>query len=66
MKDMKIESIKIPEELLEILACPNCKGDLINDEINSELVCKNCNLAYAVKDGIPVMIIDEARKINLS
>jgi len=66
MKDMKIESIKIPEELLEILACPNCKGDLINDEINSELVCKNCNLAYAVKDGIPVMLIDEARKINLS
>ena len=51
----------IKKELLDILACPKCKGDLtLKDD---ELICHACKLAYAIKDDIPVMLIDEARKI---
>lgn len=50
-------------KLLEILACPKCKGDLIlSIEIQDEgLVCKRCELVYPIRDGIPVMLIDEAQ-----
>ncbi|MDP8253095.1 MAG: Trm112 family protein [Candidatus Kaelpia aquatica] len=49
----------INKELLDILACPKCKGDigLIGE---SGLLCKSCALLYPIKDGIPVMLIDEA------
>jgi len=50
----------ISDELLEILACPKCKGDLILDEINSGLICEPCRLFYKIEDGIPIMLIDEA------
>jgi uncharacterized protein YbaR (Trm112 family) len=50
----------ISDELLEILACPKCKGDLILDEINSGLICEPCGLFYKIEDGIPIMLIDEA------
>lgn len=50
--------------LLEILVCPVCKGPLDNRKAQSELVCKACRLAYPVKDGIPVMLEDEARQIS--
>ncbi len=56
-------SQKISQELLEILVCPLCKGDLFFDEKNSELICDESKLAYKIKDGIPVMLVDEARKI---
>ncbi|MFH1379822.1 MAG: Trm112 family protein [bacterium] len=49
----------VSKELLEILACPKCKGSLELKE--NELICYACKLAYAVKDDIPVMLIDEAR-----
>jgi uncharacterized protein len=50
--------------LLEILACPNCHSPLREDADASELVCTNaaCSLAYPVRDHIPVLLIDEARK----
>lgn len=51
----------ISKELLDILACPKCKGDL--DLKENELICHACKLAYAIKDNIPVMLIEEARKI---
>ncbi|MBP7710007.1 MAG: Trm112 family protein [Rickettsiales bacterium] len=51
--------------LLEILVCPLCKGDLIYDEKNSELICHESKLAYQIKDGIPVMLVEEARKLEL-
>lgn len=51
----------INKQLLDILACPQCKGNL--ELSDSELICNECKLAYAIKDDIPVMLIDEARKL---
>ncbi len=50
----------IDKKLLEILACPKCKGDVELVEEISGLVCRNCKLLYEIKDGIPVMLIDKA------
>jgi len=50
-------------KLLEILVCPVCKGPLHYMKLAQELVCKPCRLAYLVKDDIPVMLEDEARKL---
>ena len=50
-------------KLLEILVCPVCKGPLVYKKTVSELVCKPCRLAYPIKDGIPVMLEDEARTL---
>ena len=49
--------------LLEILVCPVCKGQLEFDKIAQELCCKPCQLAYPVRDGIPIMMQDEARSL---
>ena len=51
------------KELLSILVCPASKAPLVFDEDNQELVCKASGLAYPIKDGIPVMLPEEARKI---
>ena len=48
---------------LNTLVCPNCKGRLSFDEVASELVCDFDKLAFPVKDGIAVMLIDQARQI---
>ncbi len=50
-------------KLLEILVCPLCKGPLIFRKAEAELICRPCRLAYPVKDGIPVMLEDEARRL---
>ncbi|HVZ76905.1 MAG TPA: Trm112 family protein [Gemmatimonadaceae bacterium] len=50
----------VPPELLQILVCPKCKGPLEYREAESALVCQACRLRYAVRDGIPIMLIDEA------
>ncbi|MDO8892930.1 MAG: Trm112 family protein [Sulfurimicrobium sp.] len=50
-------------KLLEILVCPLCKGPLVYKKAALELVCKPCRLAYPVKDDIPVMLEEEARKL---
>lgn len=57
-------SQKITAELLKILVCPLCKSELFFDEKSQELICHKSKLAYQIKDGIPVMLIDEARKIE--
>ncbi|HOW35995.1 MAG TPA: Trm112 family protein [Candidatus Omnitrophota bacterium] len=50
----------IDKELLAILACPACKGDVqMKDE---KIVCTKCGLKYPIKDGIPIMLVDEAEK----
>ncbi|MBI5874716.1 MAG: Trm112 family protein [Deltaproteobacteria bacterium] len=54
----------IDKELLDILACPKCKGEIKLTEKGDGLVCDACRLVYPVKDGIPVMLIDEAVKLN--
>ncbi len=48
--------------LLEIIVCPDCHGDLAVDEAAEELVCTSCGLAYPVRDDIPVLLVDEARR----
>jgi uncharacterized protein YbaR (Trm112 family) len=53
----------VDPRLLEILVCPLCKGKLVYRKPASELICKADRLAYPVKDGIPVMLEDEARKL---
>ena len=50
-------------KLLEILVCPLCKGPLVYARERQELICKADRLAYPIKDGIPVMLEDEARKL---
>lgn len=50
-------------KLLEILVCPLCKGPLVHRKEQAELVCKADRLAYPVKDGIPVMLEEDARKL---
>jgi len=50
----------ISKELLEILACPKCKGDIQLTAKQDGLVCNACKLMYPIKDDIPVMLIDEA------
>ena len=56
--------VDLAPELLEILACPNCHGALAVDPDREELVClaADCGLAYPVRQGIPVLLIDEARR----
>lgn len=50
----------INKELLEILACPKCKGELRLLDDESFLICKPCSLKYPIRDDIPIMLIDEA------
>ncbi|MBI5379179.1 MAG: Trm112 family protein [Nitrospirae bacterium] len=50
----------ISKELLEILACPKCKGAIHLTEKEDGLVCEACRLLYPIKEDIPVMLIDEA------
>jgi len=50
--------------LLEILACPVCKGRLSYNKSAQELLCGACRLAYPIKDDIPVMLSEEARELS--
>lgn len=50
-------------QLLEILVCPQCKGDLEYRQNDNELVCHKCRLRYEIRDGIPIMLIDEAKPL---
>lgn len=50
----------LDQELLDILACPKCKGDLDYDSEKETLTCPACRLHYKVEDGIPNMLIEEA------
>ncbi|MBI5331691.1 MAG: Trm112 family protein [Betaproteobacteria bacterium] len=51
-------------KLLEILVCPLCKGPLVHRKTEQELVCKADRLAFPLRDGIPVMLEDEARRLE--
>ena len=50
----------IKKELLDILCCPKCKGDISLNESQDGLICDACKLVYPIKDDIPIMLIDEA------
>ncbi|HEY9161286.1 MAG TPA: Trm112 family protein [Desulfomonilia bacterium] len=50
----------VEKELLDILACPKCKGKLVLENDQSGLICNACMLKYKIEDEIPIMLIDEA------
>ncbi|MGX5876943.1 Trm112 family protein, partial [Burkholderia gladioli] len=52
----------VDARLLEIIVCPICKGPLQHDRAAQELICHADKLAYPIRDGIPVMLVDEARQ----
>jgi hypothetical protein len=54
--------VELDDWLLEIIVCPNCRAGLRVDDAASELVCTGCGLAYPVRDNIPVLLVDEARR----
>ncbi len=54
----------IDRELLEILVCPRCRGHIRLNEDESGLICDACKLMYEIRDGIPVMLIEEATAIG--
>jgi uncharacterized protein YbaR (Trm112 family) len=54
----------IKKELLDILACPNCKNPVVLDESGTHLVCSHCRLRYPIEDDIPIMLLDRAEKID--
>jgi uncharacterized protein YbaR (Trm112 family) len=54
--------MKLDPVLLEILVCPDCKGSLTVDYEHEELICNQCGLIYPVRDDIPVMLVEEARR----
>jgi uncharacterized protein YbaR (Trm112 family) len=53
----------VDKRLLDILVCPLCKGPLVFDREAHELICKADRLAYPIRDDIPVMLADEARRV---
>jgi hypothetical protein len=54
----------VSKDLLDILACPQCKGDIRLNETQDGLICDRCKLLYRIQDDIPVMLIDEATKLE--
>ncbi len=54
----------ISQELLDILACPKCKGDIYQNDSKDGLICDNCKLLYEIRDDIPIMLIDEAKPLE--
>ena len=54
----------VSKELLDILACPQCKGEVVPNEQQDKLICSRCQLAYPIRDDIPVMLIDEADPVK--
>jgi len=61
---MSVYNSKMESRLLEILVCPLCKGRLYPDPQHTELVCRVDQLAFPVRDGIPVMLESEARALT--
>ncbi len=55
----------IDKKLLKILVCPVTKSNLIYNEKSSELISKKAGLAYPIEDGVPIMLVDKARKIKV-
>jgi hypothetical protein len=54
----------ISKELLDILACPKCKGNIRLNEKEDGIMCDNCKVMYPIRDDIPIMLIDEAIPIE--
>lgn len=61
---MESEKNILNPKLLEILVCPQTKGPLVYDKENAELLSKKARLAYPIREGIPIMLVDEARPLT--
>lgn len=66
MPDTKPSNRTFDPVLLELLVCPACRGPLTYDRKNNELISKQAGLAYPIRDGIPIMLVEEARKLDAS
>lgn len=64
MSDSNPNSAQVDPKLLEILVCPVTKGPLEYDQAAQELISKQAGLAYPIRDGIPIMLADEARHLD--
>ena len=51
----------VSTELLEILVCPQCKGELILTPAQDGLICEPCNLVFEIRDDIPIMLVEDAK-----
>ncbi len=56
--------MSLDKKLLDILVCPRCKGDIFLSEKGDGLICQGCQLKYEIRDDIPVMLVDEAVKLD--
>jgi uncharacterized protein len=54
----------ISKDLLDILACPKCKGSIHLNETEDGLICEHCQLLYEIRDDIPIMLIEEAKPLQ--
>jgi uncharacterized protein YbaR (Trm112 family) len=54
----------VDPKLLEVLVCPVTKGPLEYDRVNNELISRRANLAFPIRDGMPIMLVDEARPLE--
>ena len=61
---MPQDTTELDPKLLELLVCPPTKGPLVYDWENSELISEQANLAYPIRDGIPIMLVSEARTLK--
>ena len=52
------------KKFIDMLVCPKCKGKLTLDKKNQELICEQDQLAYPIRDGIPVMLVEDARQLD--
>ncbi len=65
MSEPQAENQKpVDPKLLQILVCPQTKGPLVYDRSKSELLSKKAGLAYPIRDGVPIMLTDEARQLT--
>jgi uncharacterized protein YbaR (Trm112 family) len=60
----EIRPMAVSQDLLDILACPKCKGNLRLTDKQDGLICDACKLLYQIKDDIPIMLIDEAQVLK--
>ena len=64
MSDIKTSADKVDPKLLEILVCPLTKSTLEYDAEKQELISRSARLAFPIRDGIPIMLVDEARPLD--
>jgi uncharacterized protein len=64
IEDREDTAMAISKDLLDILACPKCKGELHLTDAQDGLICDACKLRYRIKEDIPIMLIDEAESVG--